>query len=128
MGMPVDELTLQETAEFGDVIGDRILPGRLRYVGDTHLFELSETPDKTYAHTLAHRINPGNDRFALKADRPILPGEFRRQQKGDDDLVARFEKIPVLCPDEGSPLAEVFAFSVSPSPGLATNVSGKLAV
>ena len=94
-----DKLTLEETAELGDVIGDRILPGLLRYVGDGHLFELPETPDKLYSHTLAHRINPGNNRFALKAYRPILPGKFWRQQKGDEDLVTWVEKIPALCPD-----------------------------
>jgi hypothetical protein len=57
-----------------------------------------------------------------------LPGEFGRQQEGDNDLVTRVENIPTLCPDEGSALAEVLAFAVSPNPGSATNVSGKLAV
>ena len=36
--------------------------------------------------------------------------------------------MPILCPDEGSPLAEVLAFSVRPNTCLTTNVSAKLAV
>jgi len=42
MGMAGDKLALQDTAELGDVIGDRILPGPLRCVGDAHLLQLSE--------------------------------------------------------------------------------------
>jgi hypothetical protein len=126
--MAGDKLALQDTAELGDIVGDRILPGRLRYVGDAHLFQLSETPDKLYSDTLAHRINPGNYRFALKSDRPILAGEFRRQQKGDDDPVTSLEEIAVVYADEGSALAEVLAFPVSPNTCLATDVSSKLAV
>jgi hypothetical protein len=128
MRMSGHKITLQKTAQAGQVGGDGILPGFLGYIRYNHLFELPERFDKLDAKTLPFRIDPGNDRFALQADRPFLPGEFWGKQKGDQDVLTSFEKTPVLCLDEASFLAQVLAYSISPNPGAAKKSGSKLAV